>query len=165
MTLPFAISYSLLVVEKRQIKRQVKWKMIAGIDRDELVLLSFSKNEIKTKLRWEHSKEFEYLGEMYDIVEEYQSLDSTHYICWWDSEETILNKRLAKLINKEINSNHVHRDKYNKIINLQILLFCNQMPKSNVFLPLSDGISSLNNFENNYCSINVSPPDPPPKNV
>ena len=58
--------------------------MIAGIDKSELVLFKFSKEETTTKLNWKHAKEFEFNQQMYDVVEKQVSKDSIHYWCWWD---------------------------------------------------------------------------------
>ena len=85
-------------IEKAALKREIKWKMIAGIDQNELVLLKFSKEEAETKLRWEHSKEFEYDGQMYDIVSKEIKGDSIYYRCWWDYEEPALNRKLQQLV-------------------------------------------------------------------
>src|SRR5690606_39601506 len=65
---PVMTIYLYLQFEKSAVRREIKWKMIAGMDEEELVLLKFTKEETQTKLRWEHSKEFEYDGQMYDIV-------------------------------------------------------------------------------------------------
>lgn len=72
--------------------------MIAGVDKDELVLFKFTDAEKENDLRWEHSKEFEYKNEMYDIVETEFKGDTTYYWCWWDYEETKLNKQLDGLL-------------------------------------------------------------------
>lgn len=72
--------------------------MIAGVEKDELVLFKFTETEKQNDLRWEHSKEFEYKGEMYDIVETQFHGDTTYYWCWWDYEETKLNKQLDGLL-------------------------------------------------------------------
>jgi hypothetical protein len=63
-----------------------------------LVLLKFSKAETTTNLNWKHSKEFEFNNQMYDIVDKVVSKDSIHYWCWWDFEETKLNKQLDNLL-------------------------------------------------------------------
>ena len=65
---PVATMFLYLHFEKAALKREIKWKMVAGIDQNELVLLKFSKEEAEKQLRWEHSKEFEYEGQMYDVV-------------------------------------------------------------------------------------------------
>ena len=95
---PVATTYLVLKYQKKQVKREVKWKMIAGIPREELVLLKFTEGEKSNDLRWVHSKEFEYKGEMYDIVETHFKGDTTYYWCWWDYEETKLNKQLDGLL-------------------------------------------------------------------
>lgn len=95
---PAVVTYSWLQQRKRAVKKEVKWKMIAGIDKKELVLLKFSKSEITTKLQWKHSKEFEFNSQMYDIVDKVVSKDSIKYWCWWDFEETKLNKQLDNLL-------------------------------------------------------------------
>ena len=50
--------------------------MIAGIDKKELVFFEFSHTENQQKLKWKHSKEFEFNGEMYDVVKKITSTDS-----------------------------------------------------------------------------------------
>lgn len=95
---PAVVTYSWLQHRKRAVKKEVKWKMIAGIDKSELVLLKFSKAETSTKLKWKHSKEFEFNNQMYDVVDKITTKDSVKYWCWWDFEETRLNKQLDNLL-------------------------------------------------------------------
>ena len=38
---PAVVTYSWLQQRKRAVKKEVKWKMIAGIDKSELVILKF----------------------------------------------------------------------------------------------------------------------------
>lgn len=77
--------------------------MIHDLDREELALLKFSKEETETRLKWKHSREFEYNGSMYDIVETEVREDSIIYWCWWDHKETKLNKQLAQLVSIALN--------------------------------------------------------------
>ncbi|PTB91022.1 hypothetical protein C9994_16285, partial [Marivirga lumbricoides] len=98
---PGLITYSWLSHQKRAVKHEVKWKMIAGMDKNELVLLKFTSEEAKV-LKWEHAKEFEYQNEMYDVVEQQTIGDTTYYWCWWDHEETALNKQLSLLVVKAL---------------------------------------------------------------
>ena len=95
---PAVVTYTWIQQRKRAVKKEVKWKMIAGIDKKELVLLKFSKKETTSKLRWKHSKEFEFNNQMYDIVDKITTKDSIKYWCWWDFEETKLNKQLDNLL-------------------------------------------------------------------
>jgi hypothetical protein len=55
---PAAVTYIWLQHRKAVVRKEVKWKMIAGIDKSELVFFQFSKKESQTKLKWKHSNEF-----------------------------------------------------------------------------------------------------------
>ena len=99
LLMPLVSTHLRLTHQRRIVRKEIKRKIIKGIDKDKLVKLSFTAADAKTKLRWEHSREFEYNGEMYDIVEKSVSGDTTHYWCWWDNEETQLNRQLAGLVN------------------------------------------------------------------
>lgn len=85
--------------------------MIQGIDKEELVLLKFTSEEAKNALKWKHAKEFEFRQQMYDIVETKVVGDTTYYWCWWDHEETKLNKQLSLLVAKALNSNPQKKEK------------------------------------------------------
>ena len=89
--------------------------MIAGIEQKELVYFEFSTQEIKTKLRWEHSKEFEYQNQMYDVVEKKIVNGKTQLWCWLDSEETILNQKLQKLLTSVFSHDTKSKDKENQV--------------------------------------------------
>lgn len=67
------------------------------IPSNELIKLKFSTSQVHHELRWVHAKEFEHKGEMFDIVYQIHEPDSILYICWWDHEETELNKRVKRL--------------------------------------------------------------------
>lgn len=98
LLVPFLGTYGWLHLEKRQVRKEIKRQIIAGIDKNALVPLKFSAQETQSELHWHHSKEFEYRGEMYDIVESETNGDSISYWCWWDKAETALNRQLAELV-------------------------------------------------------------------
>lgn len=113
---PIATTYLFFQFQKQQVKKEVKWQMIAGIDKDELVLLKFSKAQSLSELKWEHSKEFEYNGEMYDVVKKKIIGDSISYWCWWDHKETKLNKQLDTLLAKALDNNPQRNEKQNQLV-------------------------------------------------
>jgi len=117
------MTYLYLNHQKKQLKREVKWKIIEGIDKSELVLIQLNKSEAKEKLDWEHSKEFEYLGEMYDVVEFEETSDSVKYWCWWDYEETALNQNLAQVLNNLLGNDPDKKEKEEKLITFYQSLF------------------------------------------
>ena len=148
--------------QKHIVKKQVKNQMMEGIDKEELVLLKFSKEEKKTKLKWEHSKEFEYKGQMYDIVEKTVKQDSVYYWCWLDYQETKLNKKLDKLVNNVFHDNPKKQEK-----NQQLFTYLKSLYFSKPFVWHSKNIGQNINhhfyYKNFYRSINFTPPTPPPQ--
>ena len=100
--------------------------MICSMDKSELSLIKLHRDDVNKLLRWEHDSEFEYAGEMYDIVERVIIGDSIHYYCWWDHEETALNKQLKEttlaLLHKDSQQHH----KVNHLIQFYKSLFIDQ---------------------------------------
>lgn len=155
-----------LQYEKSVVRRDVKWKMIAGLDPEELVLLKFSQWETETKLRWKHSKEFEYNGQMYDIVSKEIKGDSIFYRCWWDHEETLLNKKLKILASKAFDQDDNKRAAH---LNLHFYLwsffytenFDWQITSLQKLMIVYQDFSDTELFD----SFRLSPPTPPPRQV
>lgn len=161
---PVVTIFLYLQYEKKLVRREVKWKMIAGLDQEELVLLKFSKEQTKNELRWEHSKEFEYNEQMYDIVSTEIKGDSIFYRCWWDHEETALNKRLKKLVVNVFDKNESRQDAH---LNLHVYLWSffyqealewEMIPGHTILLVYQDLI-----HPKYFTSLEISPPTPPPK--
>lgn len=95
---PFVLPYALMSYEKFQLKKTVKRQLLSGINKTELTCLKFSKEEIETVLKWEHSKEFEFQHKMYDVVYATSYSDSVMYWCWEDHAETVLEIELKSHI-------------------------------------------------------------------
>lgn len=74
--------------------------MMAGMSKERLVRLAFTKGQVDTLLRWEHAREFEFQNQMYDVLERKEHEDSIIYWCWWDQEETLLNRHLDDFAKK-----------------------------------------------------------------
>lgn len=123
LIVPAVATYTWLRQHKRAVKREVKWNMIAGVDKKELVFFTFSNKDIVTKLRWEHAKEFEYQTQMYDVVEKVVANDSTQLWCWWDHEETKLNKQLQRLLVGVFQNDLESKTKQNNVFKFYTLLF------------------------------------------
>ncbi len=158
---PVAATFVYLQYQKKQIKREVKWNMIAGIDRDELVLLTFSKEETETELRWKHSREFEYKGEMYDIVEKTVGRDSVSYWCWWDHEETALNRQLDGLLARVMGQNPERQKNQAQLSQFFKNLYFQEVQEESVEMESLDKTTFF--YANRFQSIGLSPPIPPPR--
>lgn len=121
--------------------------MIQGLNDEELVHLVFDEQTIQ-ELRWEHSREFEYRGEMYDVVRTQEMEGEVHFWCWHDHEESSLNRRLAESVNIAW-GNNPHRDQQRDRLSLflKALFFalpvgCEEIPSEQVqaaFLDLNLG--------------------------
>lgn len=61
------------------------------------------KNEIESKLAWEHEREFELDGEMYDVISTEIKGDSISYHCIHDEKESSINKRMISFIKNYLN--------------------------------------------------------------
>jgi len=99
---PASGSLTWLDLERSIVKKAVDRHIVAGVEESDLVLLEFSREETETLLRWEHSREFEYDGQMYDVVETWAVGDTVYYRCWWDRAETALNNRMRLLARRAL---------------------------------------------------------------
>jgi len=160
---PLVGTYVILKLHKKQVRKEVKWKMIAGLDKDELVLLKFTEKETQTNLQWKHSKEFEYNGQMYDVVESLIQGDSIFYWCWWDHKETKLNKQLNNLVVIALGINKQQKHHREQLTTFYKSLYCESFQSLLCFIP-----SRKNKFtkpsELSYHS-NLFPPQVPPPEI
>ncbi|MBE0638498.1 MAG: hypothetical protein IH598_08260 [Bacteroidales bacterium] len=161
---PLAGTFTWLHVKRQLVKKEVKWKMIAGLDRDELVVLRFTKEETLNLLNWKHSKEFEFNGEMYDIVETVAIEDSVFYYCWWDHEETHLNKKLNSLLAHAAGQNEQSKDRLNKICQFFKGLYFDDLT-SQKDQQFTNQLKITFFYTEKYNSLFFPPPVPPPQDV
>lgn len=132
------------------------------MDKKDLVLLKFGKSENESKLRWKHSKEFEYKGQMYDIVETKLSGDTILYWCWWDNDETKLNKKLTNLVADILGNNQQNKENNKRLV--QFLKSLYHTPLGNWMIPYQ--LKSCTYFIDNseiYISFSSDPIVPPPQ--
>ena len=103
---PIVLIYASLQHKLYTVRKEVKRNIIAGLDKEDLVLLKFTTKEAENELVWKHSKEFRYKDYMYDIVEKVTIGDTTYYWCWWDYQETFLSKKLQNLLSVALGTDH-----------------------------------------------------------
>lgn len=105
-----------LEVEKKLVKREVKHRMMEGLDPSELTRLAFTPEAAQTALEWEHAGEFECRGEMYDVVESFKKGDSVVYLCWWDHEETALNLELRARVQQALQDDSARQEQQRELV-------------------------------------------------
>ncbi len=159
---PFTTAFILLKKQQKQIRREVKWKMIAGLDKSELVHFEFSKVEVEQKLNWKHSKEFEYRGEFYDVVEMTETEDSAEYWCWWDHEETQLNQKLNRLFANKLAHHTNHRQKQGCIYFVFKTLFFEENEIKQEDVCMSCTLKNKVFYSKVFDSLDLTPDAPPP---
>lgn len=159
---PTGGTFIFLQFQRRVVRKEVKKKMMAGIPKADLVLLVFTKKEINTKLSWEHAKEFEFEGNMYDIVYEEVIGDKKHYWCWLDTEETKLNKELDYLACNLFNQNPDNNQKQKILFSFYKTLYFSKSQKLKLAV-LTEHFSHSFFYSKNFSSITLPPLLGPPK--
>ena len=161
LTAPLLLTEVWMKVEQRSIRRAVKWKIAHHLDAEELVVLSFHKDEVAHQLRWEHDKEFEFLGRMYDVVRTHQSHDSISYECWPDDDETQLNLNLQTTVSKLLNASPEKQDREAQVMQFIRNLYFNSI-NTIAFIPRAADIYFVV-VHQQWDSQQPSPPSPPPQ--
>ncbi|MFZ6051543.1 hypothetical protein [Halocola ammonii] len=162
LTFPFWGSFVALHIQKEALQREIKWSIAEGLPKSQLTQLSFQSDEIDSLVNWKHSKEFEYEGEMFDIVQTEITGDSTHFWCWWDKEETLLNKRIDKLAYVALSGDEkTHKQQEHFLMFVKLL----NLPPKNVTSAASSelGVTHETSGEFNILTNNSVPDTPPPK--
>jgi len=163
LSAPLFGTYAGLCVEKQRVKKEVKKRLMNGVDSTDLVFFQFSKHDSKTLLRWEHAWEFEYQEQLYDVVKKIERGDSVLLWCWWDHAETALNKQLHQLVVQRQSSDPRRHEKERRVVYFFLTLFYLEPPDMRALgsgperlrPPLADCIG--------YRGERGSPPYPPPE--
>ena len=152
---------------RHTVKKEIKRKLIKGVNQEELVLLKFSIEDSKTKLKWKHAREFSFEGEMYDVVSTEIKSDSIFYRCWWDHEETALSKKLDKLLFFALGQDMPCKEKNSLMFDYYKQLFCKEIeilnsvekpinfPYSVIIFLIFDDLD----IPENYLSFSFPPPE------
>ena len=164
LIVPFTGTFCWLHFQKSLVKKKLKTEIIAHLDQQELVFLKFSKAEKDTRLKWEHAKEFEYQGQMYDIVKSELTGDSVSYWCWPDHEETRLNRNLNKLVAMALGVDPQNKENQQHLMNfIKTLYHADRFQWSALPFPELNLFPCTCTFV--YASLCKSPPVPPPEFV
>jgi len=159
--LPVVGMFGWLHYQKRVVRKEIKHRIIEGIDRGELVLLSFTE-KTAANLRWEHAREFEYQGEMYDVVETVVEGDTTHYWCWPDKEESKLNRQLAALTQQAMNQLPQRQDQQSQLLTFFKSLYFHSDPADSTVPPTLQ-TSKATHYMQQYTDPQLTFPSPPPR--
>lgn len=162
LVVPIISTYTYLHIKKQSIKKEVKHQILNNIHEEDLILLKFTKEESEN-LKWKHSMEFEFQGEMYDIVKQEIQSENIVYWCWNDNKETRINKQIDSLLAFVLGENQQNKEKQKRLNDYFNSLFFSKLPEYDLKVFQSD--YKYNSFVIAYTNLSNSPPSPPPQIV
>ena len=117
--------YLYFKVQQHQVRYEIKQQIKAGVPESELVLLKIplSTQENRNEFRSIHSREFRYLGKMYDIIRQEQHGGTTWFYCLCDEKETRLFTRLDEQVKKEMKNLPGNEKQRERLLQWQNSLF------------------------------------------
>lgn len=145
-----------LVTHQKKVKKEIK----EGIESSERITeLTFSLEETKTKLNWEHDREFEFQGQMYDILESHTEGDSITYKVYIDHEETKMKGLLSKLLKRGFGEEEEDAS-VQKIDFLLFFQFAQIKEKAKNHIYLNSNSSTKNSiYQSPFLGTSCPPPD------
>jgi hypothetical protein len=161
LLLPIVGTLGWLGLQKFQVKREVKQRMIAGIAREQLVEIRLTAAEAATVLEWEHEGEFRYQGEMYDVVESYREGGHMVYWCWPDREETLLYQQLEDLTARALKNDPLRDKSQGQVISFMKTLFF-ESPRDIPIFAVKSRRAALHGRCSYYPGTPPVAPTPPP---
>ncbi len=164
----FSSTYFCLYYKKSQVKKSVEVLIAKGIDEENLVLLTFTEKEAKSKLNWIHSKEFRYNNDLYDIVSSETIDDITYYWCWKDTKEKKIEDQLKEVLARVLGNDLQNKDAQKNLAKFYKSLFFKEVKQS--LLKSSSSTQDLNivfylQDVNLPCLYSNAPPTPPPQYI
>ena len=163
LAVPLAATLTFLYYQKKQVRKEVKRQIIAGIDQEDLVLLKFTQAAAHTLLKWEHAEEFEYNDQMYDVVSLDVRGDTIYYWCWWDNAENKLNKQLDELLAYALGTDTPQQEEQQKrLTNFYTSLFCESLPERDILTACKTARVTIP-YTVAYSTVFFPPPFPPPR--
>jgi hypothetical protein len=95
---PLAATWLALQGHRIEVRREVRARLLAGMDDSELTLLRFHRDDAQRELQWKEDGEFRYRGAMYDVARTIHSADSVHYLVFRDDAESHIERTLDTLV-------------------------------------------------------------------
>ncbi|MCB0521082.1 MAG: hypothetical protein H6577_06840 [Lewinellaceae bacterium] len=154
---PFWGTYGILLHRRSCARRSIALQIAEGAGQSNLTKLSFSKADSRSLLDWEHGHEFEYLGEMYDVVRSEAIGDSIVYYCIPDKVETVLNNQLRQATN----NNPQNKQDFKSLMDFFKSIYCPPLP--DIYRHVAAMVKQQDHYFMAYLSHSFPPPVPPPK--
>jgi hypothetical protein len=95
LAIPFAGAFGWFTGRLVLVRHEVTARLATDTHTGPLVKLTFARGDVRDLLEWEHSREFRYRGEMYDVARTEETTDSITYWCHHDVKETSLRREIS----------------------------------------------------------------------
>ncbi len=138
--------------------------MIAGLDESRLVKLVFTHEEAKVMLHWEHSKEFEFNGQLYDVVRQQYGASLVTFWCFPDHAETRLQKQLTTLLRINLQKDTQRQEKQSQVRHFYKNLFYSYNRDTHLYT-MAMKVDYFFYNQNHPGPPYISSPSPPPRSV
>ncbi|WP_420388078.1 hypothetical protein [Roseivirga sp.] len=157
---PLGLTYGLLKVKQWKVKTEVEQQILQGIDKGELLELTFSLEEA-ANLDWEHEREFEYQGQSYDVVDKVVKDGYVTYQVWWDKIETRIKNQLAQLVSRALSQDEQQQGNQDNLERLLKAVYYQNSENPVQVAGQSEQVR-FHSFSQGYKSMEWAPPVPPP---
>lgn len=124
LVLPFCGSYFWLQGKVKEARDNASAHLQGELPEEETITLTFAIADIETFLEWEHSREFRYNGNMYDVVHTAYHGDSISYQCYLDHKESKLRKAISQLAPKWAQGEPQRDNQQQRIADFFKLVYC-----------------------------------------
>lgn len=155
---PVATTWLGTAWQRHMIREGVEARLRQGADAAELTVLAFTKSGAKQLLRWEHEREFEYQGEMYDVVRTQSMGDSLFYTCIHDHAESALNRQIDQWLAQWLRHSPAQQEQAERLMCFFRSLFC--VPAT--ALATMRSVNARSVFHYQYPAGEAAAPVPPP---
>lgn len=98
----------------KSIRRKFKWETLFSLKNEQLTLVKVAKSleeKPNTFFKRIHGKEFQFMGEMYDIVRKTAHTDTTYYYCFHDSDESEIVRSINQWMHDNFGDSSNSKDK------------------------------------------------------
>ncbi len=152
--------FFIIQLRHRKIRSEIKQLIKEGIPEKDLTVITIPFNEAN-QLKWFKKNEFEYLGNMYDVVRQERNSKAIIYHCITDRQESALFAHINELVSQNMNS---HQSRKLPVKNL-LKLLSNLYSQKISFQLSAPFIKSMRwlTYNNQYMEPAIFPFSPPPR--
>lgn len=133
LILPMVVMQYHLRKQIRSIKHEVQNAILQGLPKEDLRIFHFTPLEQK-QLQWEHEHEFEWHGQMFDVVSMQKQGNKLIIECWPDQKESALKQYMRTMWARALGSDPKHQGEKDKLYQFLSQLYFEQV--QNALSPL-----------------------------